>query len=98
MIPILPLTREVGERYGTIRSELERSGCPIGNNDLWIAAHAFALGVALVTNNAREFKRIRGLKVENWVDGDGVSSVQETKRTYRTLRLRERPRKLGIGD
>lgn len=98
MIPILPLTPEVGEQYGTIRSELEGSGRPIGNNDLWIAAHAFALGVALVTNNAREFKRIRGLEVENWVEGDGMSSVHETKRTYRTRRLTERPRKSGIGD
>ena len=39
----------------------------IGNNDLWIAAHALAQGWVLVTNNEREFRRVKGLKVENWV-------------------------------
>jgi tRNA(fMet)-specific endonuclease VapC len=44
----------------------ERKGQMIGNNDLWIAAHAKAAGLTLVTNNEREFRRVRGLKVENW--------------------------------
>jgi tRNA(fMet)-specific endonuclease VapC len=53
--------------YGRIRAELEAAGQPIGSNDLLIAAHACALGLTLVTNNTREFARIRGLKVENWL-------------------------------
>jgi tRNA(fMet)-specific endonuclease VapC len=86
MIPVLPLTSKVGERYGEIRSELEKSGRPIGNNDIWIAAHALALGVVLVTNNAREFARIPDLAVENWVEGAEQSQVHEAKRRYRTRR------------
>jgi tRNA(fMet)-specific endonuclease VapC len=86
MIPILPLTSTVGERYGEIRSELEKSGRPIGNNDMWIAAHALALGVVLVTNNAREFARIPDLEVENWAEGTEPPQVHEGKRKYRTRR------------
>jgi tRNA(fMet)-specific endonuclease VapC len=52
--------------YGEIRAALEKQGRMIGNNDLWIGAHALALNVTLVTNNEREFKRIAGLSVENW--------------------------------
>ncbi len=52
--------------YGTMRAQLERKGQMIGNNDLWIAAHAKAAGLTLVTNHEREFMRVRGLKVENW--------------------------------
>ncbi len=54
---------ETGRHYGEIRAELQRQGNPIGNNDLWIAAHARSL--VLVTNNEREFVRIPGLEVEN---------------------------------
>jgi tRNA(fMet)-specific endonuclease VapC len=46
---------------------LQRAGTPIGNNDLWIAAHALALGVPLVSNNLHEFERVPKLKLENWV-------------------------------
>jgi tRNA(fMet)-specific endonuclease VapC len=67
IIPSLSLTSDVGEHYGNIRSVLEKQGQPIGNNDLWIAAHARALGVVLVTNNVKEFVRVPHLKVENWV-------------------------------
>ncbi len=88
MIPVLPLATQVGEQYGVVRSELERAGRPIGNNDLWIAAHALTLGVALVTNNAREFKRIRGLEVENWVEEQGAGSVHEAQRTYSTRKTK----------
>ena len=52
--------------YGEIRATLEEKGRLIGNNDLWIGAHAMALDVTLATNNEREFKRIAGLSVENW--------------------------------
>lgn len=68
-IPVMPMSEAVGIRYGEIRSYLELAGTPIGNNDLWIAAHAVDLGITLVTNNLREFERVPGLKVENWVNG-----------------------------
>ncbi|WP_018862253.1 MULTISPECIES: type II toxin-antitoxin system VapC family toxin [unclassified Thioalkalivibrio] len=58
---------EAAEHYGDIRAELERVGTPIGANDLLIAAHARAIGAVLVTNNGREFERVSGLQVENWV-------------------------------
>lgn len=53
--------------YGRVRARLEASGSPIGSMDLLIAAHALSLGVRLVTNNLREFRRVPGLKLENWV-------------------------------
>ena len=67
LLQIAPLTDAVGHHYGQIRSSLERAGTPIGNNDLWIAAHARAQGWVLVTNNTREFCRVDGLMLENWV-------------------------------
>ena len=67
LIPVVHITEEVGRAYGMIRADLELKGQPIGNNDLWIAAHAKAYGLSLVTNNEREFRRISGLKVLNWV-------------------------------
>jgi tRNA(fMet)-specific endonuclease VapC len=57
-IPVLPFD---------VRAELEAAGRPIGANDFLIAAHAFATGATIVTANIEEFKRIRGLKVENWL-------------------------------
>jgi len=56
----------VADHYGDIRGTLERQGRIIGNNDLWLAAHARARGWVLVTNNEREFVRVEGLQVENW--------------------------------
>lgn len=67
LIPPLPIPSEAGRHYGQIRYALEKAGKPIGNNNLWIAAHAMALGVVLVTNNIKEFRRIPHLKLENWV-------------------------------
>jgi len=64
---VVPLTAEAGLRYGEVRAVLQRAGTSIGNNDLWIAAHALALGVPLISNNVREFERVPGLKLENWV-------------------------------
>lgn len=58
---------DTGLHYGEIRATLERVGTPIGNNDLWIAAHARALGVTLISNNVGEFERVPGLRLENWV-------------------------------
>ena len=65
-LPALPLPEAAGEAYGTTRAELASKGAMIGNNDLWIAAHALALGLTLVTNNEKEFRRVRGLRVQNW--------------------------------
>ncbi len=53
--------------YGKIRTVLEKKGRPIGPMDMLIAAHALSLEARLVTNNAKEFKRVPGLRVENWV-------------------------------
>lgn len=52
--------------YGKIRSALEKQGTPIGSLDMLIAAHAQSVGAILVTNNTKEFRRITGLKIENW--------------------------------
>jgi len=53
--------------YGKIRATLEQKGQPIGSLDMLIAAHAKSLGVVLVSNNMKEFERVEGLDVENWV-------------------------------
>lgn len=66
-VPVLPMPENAGNTYGAIRSALEAKGRLIGNNDLWIAAHAKAAALTIVTNNEREFKRVPGLKVQNWV-------------------------------
>jgi tRNA(fMet)-specific endonuclease VapC len=65
-IPVEDLNSRAAQAYGEIRASLEKRGRLIGNNDLWIGAHAMALDVTLATNNEREFKRITGLAVENW--------------------------------
>jgi tRNA(fMet)-specific endonuclease VapC len=65
-LPCLTLPETAAEIYGEIRAELESKGEVISNNDLWIAAHALASGLILVTNNEKEFRRVRGLKVQNW--------------------------------
>jgi tRNA(fMet)-specific endonuclease VapC len=66
LVPVLPLPPSVGARYGEIRRHLARGGEIIGNNDLWIAAHALDAGLVLVTNNEREFARVPALRLENW--------------------------------
>jgi tRNA(fMet)-specific endonuclease VapC len=67
LIPVQPIPIEAAEFYGTIRAQLEADGRPIGGNDLWIAAHALASNRVLVSNNTREFRRIDGLKLQNWM-------------------------------
>jgi tRNA(fMet)-specific endonuclease VapC len=66
LLPAVALPENAAETYGTLRADLETKGQMIGNNDLWIAAHALASKLTLVTNNVREFQRVRGLKIENW--------------------------------
>jgi tRNA(fMet)-specific endonuclease VapC len=65
-LPVWTLPEDAGAEYGRMRAELEKAGTMIGGNDLWIAAHAKAAGLVLVTNNEKEFRRLRGLQVENW--------------------------------
>jgi tRNA(fMet)-specific endonuclease VapC len=66
-INVLPFEVPADTEYGGIRAGLEAAGKPIGGNDLLIAAHAYATGATIVTVNIGEFKRIRGLNVENWL-------------------------------
>ena len=65
-LPVIPLAEEIASYYAQIRTYLERKGTPISANDLWIAAHALAENLTLITNNDREFKRVPKLKIENW--------------------------------
>ena len=66
-VQVYPLSNEVAAFYGDIRAFLRRQGTPIGPNDLWIAAHALAGNIPLVTNNIREFERVPKLKIETWM-------------------------------
>ena len=66
-IDVLGVEPAAAAIYGTIRSKLESEGQTIGQNDLWIAAQAQALGATVVTDNEREFRRVDGLAVENWL-------------------------------
>jgi tRNA(fMet)-specific endonuclease VapC len=65
-IPVMPFDDAAAQEYGRIRAHLERRGTPIGSLDGLIAAHALALRCVLVTNNEAEFRRVPGLRVENW--------------------------------
>jgi tRNA(fMet)-specific endonuclease VapC len=66
-LPILPLEAGADSIYGEVRAALEKAGQPIGPNDLLIASQALALGLTLVTDNIREFERVPGLRLENWL-------------------------------
>jgi tRNA(fMet)-specific endonuclease VapC len=66
-IEVLALEAPVDAVYGVVRAGLERTGQPIGANDMLIAAHALALDLTVVTNNERKFSRIDDLRVENWL-------------------------------
>jgi len=69
-LPVLALEAPAETIYGDIRTQLEADGTPIGANDLLIAAHGLALGHIVVTDNEREFSRIAGLRIENWLRAD----------------------------
>jgi len=64
---VVPFSPQAARCYGTLRTELERKGTPIGPNDALIAAEALAQGATLVTDNVREFSRVPGLLLENWL-------------------------------
>ena len=67
MIQVVELDETVAEHYAQIRHDLSAKGKIIGSNDLWLAAHARANDWVMVTNNEKEFVRVDGLRVENWV-------------------------------
>ena len=66
-LTVLEWSRGAAEHYAEIRSDLKKKGQLIGSNDLMIAAHARSLGATVVTNNLRDFRRVKGLKLENWM-------------------------------
>jgi tRNA(fMet)-specific endonuclease VapC len=67
ILPIMALSEGADRHYARLRTKLERGGTPVGGNDMLIAAHALSLDCTLVTDNMREFSRITGLNVENWL-------------------------------
>ena len=68
-LAVLPYDDKAAWHYGNIRATLEKAGQTLGVNDLHIAAHARSNGLTLITNNMREFERVQGLMLENWVEG-----------------------------
>jgi tRNA(fMet)-specific endonuclease VapC len=66
-INILDWTQKAATQYAKIRADLKKTGNMVGANDLMIAAHALSLGAKIVTNNTKDFERIKGLAIENWV-------------------------------
>ena len=70
-VQVVDLDADVAREYGQLRAHLRSIGQPIGPNDLWIAAHALARDVPLVTHNLAEFRRVPGLSVETWMTGAG---------------------------
>ncbi len=66
-LEVLPFTARAAAHHGDIRAQLERAGKPAGPYDMLIGAHARSEGLIVVTNNMREFERMPGLRVENWV-------------------------------
>lgn len=73
VIPVVALGDDVVAAYRGARAALERVGTPISPNDLLLAAHALALDAVVVTDNVREFARVPGLRVENWLAAEGGS-------------------------
>jgi tRNA(fMet)-specific endonuclease VapC len=66
-LEVLPFSPGAAIHYGQVRAELERAGTPVGTHDMFIGAHARSEGLIVVTNNRREFDRMPGLRVENWI-------------------------------
>ena len=89
---LAPLPLAAAAHYAEIRRHLDAAGTPIGANDIWIAAHARATGLVLVTNNEREFRRVPGLEVENWL------ALEAGERTARySARRRKARARAGAG-
>jgi tRNA(fMet)-specific endonuclease VapC len=66
-LEVLPLEPPADATYGSLRTRLEQAGTPIGANDLLIAAHALALGYTIITDNEKEFARVKDLQLQNWL-------------------------------
>ncbi len=66
-LDVLDYGNKAAAHYGDVRADLERKGTPIGVNDLHIAGHARSEALIVVTNNEKEFVRVEGLRVENWI-------------------------------
>jgi tRNA(fMet)-specific endonuclease VapC len=66
-LDVLPFDAKAAAHYGQLRAELERAGTPCGPHDMQIGGHARSQGLIVVPNNAREFGRVKGVRVENWV-------------------------------
>ena len=71
-LEVLAFSQKAAAHLGQIRADVERLGKPAGSLDMLIGAHARAEGLIVVTKNAREFRRLPGVRVENWVDGGGL--------------------------
>lgn len=67
-LEVLPFDAAAATHFGQLRAELYNVGKPIGPYDMMIAGHARSLGLILVTNNTKEFERVPGLRVENWIE------------------------------
>ncbi len=66
-LDVLPFAEKAAVHYGQLRAELERAGQPVGAYDMMIGGHARSEGLILVSNNPREFRRMKGLRIENWI-------------------------------
>jgi tRNA(fMet)-specific endonuclease VapC len=66
-LEVLPFDEKAASHYGQLRAELERAGTPCGPHDMQIGGHARSQGLIIVTNNMREFSRMKGIRVDNWV-------------------------------
>jgi tRNA(fMet)-specific endonuclease VapC len=66
-VEVIPFDTIAAAEYGRVRTKLKRAGTPIGDRDTFIAAHAKAYGLTLVTNNTKEFQRVEGLPFEDWL-------------------------------
>jgi tRNA(fMet)-specific endonuclease VapC len=69
-LEVLPYDDNAAAHYGNIRADLEKKGTPIGVNDLHISGHARSESLILITNNMREFARVEGLRLKNWIDAE----------------------------
>ncbi len=66
-LDVLPFAEKAAAHYGRLRAELERADQPVGAYDMMIGGHARSEGLILVSNNPREFRRMKGLRIENWI-------------------------------